>query len=283
MSQLNLWAKTHLPAPVTAALRALRALTFKPDPIDKVNRDRFDVLNASCPAGAIRMRKNLQINVHPEAYESFQWFCWRSGFMKREYDYFLDYAAKSKRFLDVGACHGVYSLSFCIMNPEGCAVAVDPSPMAQEILQDNIRLNGLSGRIIPVARGAGNHAGSMNVRRNWHHVEATTDPNAETVPIDRIDEICNKQNFVPDLMKIDVEGCELFALQGADRVLRSHPPLLLEVHPEYTQNLGYHHVKVYEELDERGYEVVDVMRGRLDREKFSSVHHTFFTICTPRE
>ena len=39
--------------------------------------------------------------------------------------------------------------------------------------------------------------------------------------------------FIPDLLKIDVEGAELSVLKGAEKVLRSeHPIILLSVHSD---------------------------------------------------
>ncbi|MDQ1468670.1 MAG: Methyltransferase FkbM domain, partial [Bryobacterales bacterium] len=66
------------------------------------------------------------------------------------------------------------------------------------------------------------------------HGRASVDPGLATgsnhfsVALGRLDDECA---FVPDLVKIDVEGLEADVLKGGERVLRDHmPDLYLEMH-----------------------------------------------------
>lgn len=58
--------------------------------------------------------------------------------------------------------------------------------------------------------------------------EVASSTSASSVTIDDL----AAAHFVPDLIKIDIEGGELEALRGADRVLATRPGILLEVHGE---------------------------------------------------
>jgi Methyltransferase FkbM domain len=55
----------------------------------------------------------------------------------------------------------------------------------------------------------------------------------------RLDEYFHGQAADPDLVKIDIDGAELLALQGMRRILQeTKPDLLLEVHPAYLPSFG---------------------------------------------
>lgn len=58
--------------------------------------------------------------------------------------------------------------------------------------------------------------------------EVSSTTSATSITIDEL----AAQHFVPDLIKIDIEGGELEALRGAQRTLMAKPSILLEVHGE---------------------------------------------------
>jgi FkbM family methyltransferase len=143
--------------------------------------------------------------------------------MTCELDRFIESVGAYSSFVDVDANHGIFSLTFCALHSDGRVVAIDPSPIAFEILQRNINLNSFSQlRARKIACGAG--PGQVRMKRNWHHLEAVreTDSNVETFAISMrsLDQICEEENILPQLLKIDVEGFELPVLQGAERVLQ---------------------------------------------------------------
>ena len=282
MSKLKLWAHRHLPYPAKRALAAVMAQSFyRPDPRVNAFRQKYLQLNQGCDRKQIRMRSDVSFLAEEESIEAFQWFCWRSPQMVAEYDLFLEVSRNCRWFLDVGASHGVYSLSFCALDSEKKALAVDPSPLAQHFLNRNIALNHFEARLQTEVCAAGEGSTIFRARRNWHHVEATLEDDAEVFEAQPIDAICTRHRLVPDLVKIDVEGFELHAVRGAREVLGRGPCLFIEIHPDLTFKLGYDHVCVFDELSAMGYEIEDVMSGRLDRRAFGSKHHTFFSICRP--
>lgn len=94
-----------------------------------------------------------------------------------------------------------------------------------------------------------------------------------------IDGICKDLGFAPDIMKIDVEGCELLALQGSANVLMKRPTLFLEVHPELLLCLGYSQRAIFDLLSALGYVTRDVLiKEPMTRRDFARRHHTFFTL-----
>src|SRR4051812_12302311 len=101
--------KKGLPSSVLIWIQRTRRLLRSPDPRVGQNRGRFESLNKDTPAGTIVMRPGMVWAIDPESREPFTWFCWRSPPMVEEFDRFLAVREKFKRFLDIGANHGVYS------------------------------------------------------------------------------------------------------------------------------------------------------------------------------
>jgi FkbM family methyltransferase len=242
------------------------------DPRRIALRRRFLRLNREAGEGGMVLRPGLRLAVDPRSREPFEWFCFRSPEMVRELDAFLARGRDRHRLLDVGAFHGLFALAFCQDRPGAEAVAVEPSPLAWEVLESNVRRNP-GARITPVRAAAGASHGALAMRYSWHHLEASPgaegDPEAVQVPLRTLDGLCAELGFRPDALKVDVEGYEMAVLQGARRLLREDRPVLfLEVHPHRLRELGTSMAEVARLLGELGYRAFDlegapVPEGRL--------------------
>lgn len=110
------------------------------------------------------------------------------------------------RCFDVGANVGYHSLTLARLSG-GPVVAFEPDPAAGAILRANIAHNNFAIRIVSAAVGARD--------------------DANTITLDR----AAAENFIPDLIKIDIEGAETDALTGAMRLLRERKPdFIIETH-----------------------------------------------------
>jgi hypothetical protein len=134
MSRLKLYAHTRLPERAVRWLEAARRLSYKGNPSTRSAHSNFIQLNEPRQLGLITMREGIQFLTHDASFDSFQWFCWRSSDMIKEYDRFVSDCAGKSTLLDVGACHGIYSLTFLSLNPAGRVVAVEPSPAPVKFL-----------------------------------------------------------------------------------------------------------------------------------------------------
>ncbi len=132
---------------------------------------RFRRWNRGARQDEIVVRPGLRLRIDPRSREPFEWFCFRSVEMARELDAFARAMPCRRRFLDIGACHGIFALAFAHGRPGVRAVAVEPSAIAHEILAANIALAGL-GNIEPRQVACGAAAGSLRMRQVWHHLEA---------------------------------------------------------------------------------------------------------------
>ncbi len=143
-------------------------------------------------------------------------------------------------FLEIGANFGVYSLPAVADLGFGRAIAYEPDPASFELLVENIRRNGLADRVaahhaaLSAAAGeltlslGGSNAGDNRIvdetgaapRRPTVRVPARTfdaEVDAGRVPLDDI-----------GLVWLDVQGHERDVLSGAQSLLASNVPIVLE-------------------------------------------------------
>jgi FkbM family methyltransferase len=131
-------------------------------------------------------------------------------------------------FLDIGANLGVFSLRLAPLLRKGQIYAFEPNNQIHELFARSIHLNGLKDRINLFALGASDqnaelalavpegHAGGASV----YPIDA--DYAGPKIEVRRIDDLLTDVAHF-DLAKIDVEGHELHALRGMDKLLCRSP------------------------------------------------------------
>jgi FkbM family methyltransferase len=136
--------------------------------------------------------------------------------------------------LDVGANIGYLTLQFARRCPNGMVYAFEPDSDTFTSLSANVGLNNFNNvRLFHTAIGATQGTGELykmherNPGANRILSEKPSDVRSETVDISTLDAHCENKSFERiDLIKIDVEGFELFVLEGAINVLRQWRPML---------------------------------------------------------
>ncbi len=80
----------------------------------------------------------------------------------------------------------------------------------------------------------------------------------QQIPVNRIDTYCKTKQFVPNVIKIDVEGSQFDILSGATDVLgKYHPLLLVEFDSPYSANsIGKSNLDVIRLLEGYGYKCI---------------------------
>ena len=146
---------------------------------------------------------------------------------------------------DIGAYHGLMTMFFARQAQQ--VIAFEPNSRNRARLTENLALNGIKNVLVrPIGIGATAGeavmdfdpllAGGATVRQAGaldRHMDASR-RQTETIMVTTLDEDVRSQRLpAPDLIKIDIEGLELSALQGATATLDSaHPALFLEMHGE---------------------------------------------------
>lgn len=166
------------------------------------------------------------------------------------------------RFLDVGANTGLYSILLTDRQLVPEALAFEPDPGTRDLLQTNIDLNGLAGRIhvLPYALGDApsearlTQSSEVNRGESWiEHDEMPAGDDTVTVPVRRLDD---EYQFRGKrlLIKIDVEGYEFHTIKGMERTLRDNSCYLqVELYSAHLEklkatfaSLGYRFLDTYD-------------------------------------
>jgi FkbM family methyltransferase len=137
---------------------------------------------------------------------------------------------KSGSIVDVGANVGNHAVFFCgVVHDHEMVYAIEPGPDALRLLKRNLKRNGVSGKVVvqPVAAGAFTGTVSMQHGSSTNlgamRVAAVTADRSQPTPMERLDDIIPESRTLA-VMKIDVEGFEVEALSGAQRILASQKP-----------------------------------------------------------
>lgn len=161
--------------------------------------------------------------------------------------------------LDVGANVGlICRICADCVGPSGRVVAFEPDPYTRRFLEFNVRRHA-NVTVSPIALSDQDgvtklhlhpHSGTANSLVNF-------DPAAEVVQVDcrTIDSFLEAHpEWVPDFIKIDVEGAEPKVLAGMRRTVQRLPrvALVIEFCPANLANGGYEAGEFFDKLDELG-------------------------------
>ena len=207
--------------------------------------------------------------------------------------------------IDVGANLGFFSvLMASLCGPEGQVVSLEPFPEAFSLLLRNIRENHLENTVAPLQLAAHetNNQAAMCYRADESndnfgsmfvpHTNSKLRSSHATVNIQcqRLDDLIkNGQGTRVDLVKIDVEGSEPYALRGMKRILlEQRPIILIELNEYCLVNMGCSSAEeVMVLIEEYGYVPHDVdlfLNGQMTPYKFQKQDGRFEfhnLICIP--
>jgi FkbM family methyltransferase len=176
--------------------------------------------------------------------------------------------------VDVGSAAGLYTMALSrLAGAAGHVYSVEPLPFAH-LFWSRVLAAGRSGNVREhtVALGTEPGAETMSVpigryglvtgRSFLSRRAGGPDPNAEfagriavTVAVDTLDELCEREAISRlDFVKIDVEGAELQVLEGGQRVIETHRPvLLIEIEARHAARYGCSPDDITSWLFQRGY------------------------------
>ena len=163
--------------------------------------------------------------------------------------------------LDIGAHHGYFSLlaARCV-GKEGRVYAFEPVPQNFQILKTNIELNHLTN-VTPVNKAVSDRCTTVPFfyRRDTGvggSLFPTNRPNECTVPVESITIDAFLAGESVDVVKMDIEGGESFALEGMNKTLFQSKCLLLIVEfiPGLLQRAGVNPEEFLAQLDKAGFE-----------------------------
>lgn len=148
--------------------------------------------------------------------------------------------------VDVGANIGFYTLeSSCLVGPAGRVIAIEAVPEHVQAVRANLALNGI-GNVTLLEIAVGDHESEgILTRRSGDNLGMFTLGNvggteARPVRIDALDKILKEQHVDRvDFIKMDIEGSEFRALQGAANTIEDkRPTLLVEINEQALRGCG---------------------------------------------
>jgi FkbM family methyltransferase len=170
---------------------------------------------------------------------------------------------------DVGANYGQYSFHLAqLVGPAGRVYAFEPFPSTRAALERIVSRLGIDDRVQIVPKAVGAEPGAIRIAMPLRD-DGTTDsgrawvvPDGQEPPGDQ--QVSELQRTTLDqelagadrvtFLKIDVEGSDLLALQGAARTIeRDRPVLLIEVARDGLARHGQTPKQVQDLLDSYGY------------------------------
>lgn len=150
------------------------------------------------------------------------------------------------RCVDVGANIGVYTLLLArLAGPSGRVWAFEPEPENFALLERNVAQNGY-GNVECVRKAVSDRSGAAELgfceEHRGDHRLFDPDPSHRRVPIETV---TLDAFFEPgariDVLKMDIEGAEVAALEGMRRVIRDNPGIVViaEYCPDLIESSGF--------------------------------------------
>jgi FkbM family methyltransferase len=151
-----------------------------------------------------------------------------TGFYELSLSRRISYLAKfGGLFVDIGANYGYFSLLWAAQRPENRVVAFEASPRNHFFLDNNVKRNHLSDSIELHKEAVGKDNCFMKFdlgpenQTSWGGIVLSQSGSQVTeVPVVRLDKMVASDVFV-DVLKIDIEGADFWALIGAEGLLKS--------------------------------------------------------------
>jgi FkbM family methyltransferase len=181
----------------------------------------------------------------------------RAKFEELETEVLLSYVQPHSTLLDIGANIGYYTVEVARKATFGKVISFEPDPANFALLQRNVALNQVKNTVLHNA-AISDRAGHMRLYKhpfNTGDYRLYNDGDFKEfvdVPTLRLDDVITER---VDMIKIDVQGFEYFAMKGAEQILKQYKPLILtEFWPRGLTNSGITAKAYLDLLKDNGYQ-----------------------------
>jgi FkbM family methyltransferase len=198
---------------------------------------------------------------------------WRGYHHARELTLLEKILSPDMVFIDIGANIGEFAIVAASRLRAGTVYAFEPLDEAYRLLCKSVTLNGLEN-IVAFPFGLSDHTATADLytssdfalHKSFPTELATVYPTSTrslkigTAELKILDDVFPQlgQNRL-DVIKIDIEGAELPALQGAEHLLRNYKPMLLvEVSDVTSAAAGYRSEEMGDYLASLGYDFYEI-------------------------
>ena len=186
---------------------------------------------------------------------------------------FKSYLKPGQKIIDIGSNIGYYVLlEASIIKPNGMIYALEPDPHNVKILRKNVEINQCDSIVYIENAAVSDKTGVAQLhlanRSNLHTLTRVPEMDkyvkfkgSVEVPTFALDDFLEYKNIDPrsiDVIRMDIEGHEVYALDGMKRTLKRSGPLIffIEIHPKLIkQNPDYTYENFLENLKTYGFKL----------------------------
>jgi FkbM family methyltransferase len=155
--------------------------------------------------------------------------------------------------IEFGAHHGYKTCYIAkLIGEKGKIVSVEPSPFNTDVIKQNVKLNHLKN--VEVVTKAGGEVAGQKARFSYSSNSSIQEGSPIGTFETEITTIDSYAHLKPTMLKIDVEGYEIEVLKGAQKVLKTRPKLMLEIHTLQLSRRGFSVQDVFDLLDLSDYD-----------------------------
>lgn len=236
----------------------------------------------------VRINDEIELRINDNDYELFtvRYLFQDNGDAQEEMFGFIEASRSARTLLDVGASCGMFALIFCALGKEKTAVAYEPSPIYAALAQELIRKNAFADRLFLRTCAIGSEKKSLLANLDaTGFIRLTGRPSADAQPVrmTTIDDECARLNLRPDILKIDIEGWEWEALQGARKLLGDlGPTVFLECHLDLLEKRGIRPEMLCTYLEHLGYRFFSCMGDTISRRKICGSANAIYRLVARR-
>lgn len=197
-------------------------------------------------SGLVVNSENGRLVVSPDDYGVGRWLRWSGGYGKEEIERLKPYLSPESRVLIIGAHIGALAIPISQLCQE--TIAIEANPFSYELLTTNITLNaakniqGINIAVsnknekIPFLLNKINSGGSKRVPKIKDFKYYYDNP--KTILIDAVSLDSYLKNPTFDVVVMDIEGSEYYALQGMQDILSQTKRLVIEFSPHHLKNVS---------------------------------------------
>jgi len=184
-----------------------------------------------------------------------------------------------KVVFDIGAHIGLCTLPLSkVVNRNGFVYAFEPAKTNLDYLRKNIIYNKIRNiKVIPCIVGEESKSKvsffESRLKSGMNSLILYKDDGTFTMTYKRqisLDDFCSKNNIIPDVIKIDVEGAEIKVLHGAKNILSKYrPTIILSVHPRQLRIMGESVEGLKKVIESLRYKILDMDGKNINELKLS--------------
>jgi len=144
---------------------------------------------------------------------------------------------QNKSVLDIGAFVGDSPIYFILKGAKK-VYAIEPHPDAYNEMLENIKLNNMEDKIVPINMGINYELNYISIPTTVVNTQGTllkSEGNGSKVPAGKLSDIINKYNIDAQILKMDCEGCEYDIILRDYDIIKEFDEIGFEYHAYNTK------------------------------------------------